>query len=164
MCEVISEMEETTMRTSEERLYVAYGSNLNLAQMKRRCPTAEIVGKVVLSNWQLWFRGGSHSAVATIERKQGGKVPVLIWKLRPKDEQALDQYEGFPYLYRKERLRVTVNGRRVYAMVYIMNKSGHPYGSPSRYYLNTIHEGYRSAGFDSDILMEATYRSKATLF
>lgn len=148
------------MRTSEERLYIAYGSNLNLEQMKRRCPTAEVVGKAVLSNWQLWFRGGSHSAVATIERKQDGKVPVLIWKLRPKDEQALDQYEGFPYLYRKERLRVTVNGRRVYAMAYIMNRAGHPYGSPSSSYLDTIREGYKSAEFDGNILMEAVRRSR----
>lgn len=114
----------------------------------------------MLSNWQLWFRGGSHSAVATIERKQDSKVPVLIWKLRPKDEQALDQYEGFPFLYHKERLRVTVNGRRVYAMAYIMNKSGRPYGSPSPYYLDTIREGYEGAEFDGNILMEAVRRSR----
>ena len=70
-------MEETTMRTSEERLYIAYGSNLNLEQMNHRCSTAEIVGKAMLYNWQLWFRGNSHSAVATIERKHGSKVPVF---------------------------------------------------------------------------------------
>lgn len=86
------------MRTSEERLCIAYGSNLNLEQMKRRCPTAEVVGSTMLSSWQLMFRGGNHSAVATIERRQGSKVPVLIWKLQPRDEQALDQYEGAPYL------------------------------------------------------------------
>lgn len=27
------------------RLYVAYGSNLNLTQMAFRCPTAKVVGK-----------------------------------------------------------------------------------------------------------------------
>lgn len=160
MYAVISGMEDVTMRTSEERLYIAYGSNLNLEQMKRRCPTAEVIGKAVLSNWQLWFRGSSPSAVATIERKQGGKVPVLIWRLQPKDEQALDQYEGFPFLYRKARLRVTLNGRRVYAMAYIMNKAGHPYGAPSSSYLNSIREGYESAGFDGNILMDAVRRSK----
>ena len=27
---------------ARERLYIAYGSNLNLAQMKHRCPTQEL--------------------------------------------------------------------------------------------------------------------------
>ena len=118
----------------KERLYIAYGSNLNLEQMAHRCPTAEAVGTAVLRNWQLRFRGGGHGAVATIERSKGSRVPVLIWRLQPQDELVLDHYEGFPFLYRKETLRLTVNGRRVYAMVYIMNEANHPYGMPSVWY------------------------------
>ena len=87
--------------SSKERLYIAYGSNLNLDQMKHRCPTAEIVGTAELKNWRLWFRGGGHSAVATIERERGFKVPVLVWRIQPQDELALDRYEGWPHLYRK---------------------------------------------------------------
>ena len=45
---------------SKGRLYIAYGSNLNLEQMKHRCPTAEVVGVAELRNWRLWFRGGQH--------------------------------------------------------------------------------------------------------
>ena len=141
------------------RLYIAYGSNLNLEQMKRRCPTAEVVGTAELKNWRLRFRGGSHSAVATIERERGFTVPVLIWWIQPGDEAALDRYEGFPFLYRKETLRLTVNGRRVYAMVYIMNEAGHPYGIPSASYFDTIREGYTSANFNADILYDALKRS-----
>ena len=40
---------------SMDRLYIAYGSNLNLDQMKRRCPTAEVIGTAELKNWRLWF-------------------------------------------------------------------------------------------------------------
>ena len=54
------------MKPDKERLYIAYGSNLNLEQMKHRCPTAEVVGKSTLHGWRLRFRGGAHSAVATI--------------------------------------------------------------------------------------------------
>ncbi len=43
----------------------------------------------------------------------------------------------------RETIRLTVNGRRVYAMIYIMNEQGHPYGKPSSFYLNTICEGYQ---------------------
>lgn len=47
----------------KERFYIAYGSNLNLDQMKHRCPTAEIVGAAELKNLRLWFRGGAHSDI-----------------------------------------------------------------------------------------------------
>ena len=74
-----------------ERFYIAYGSNLNLTQMEHRCPTAEVAGQTILKNWRLMFRGTNGSAVATIERSPGYHVPVLVWKLRPQDEQALDR-------------------------------------------------------------------------
>ena len=141
--------------SSKERLYIAYGSNLNLDQMKHRCPTAEVVGAAKLKNWRLRFRGENHSAVATIEREKGFKVPVLVWQIEPQDELALDRYEGWPHLYRKKTLRVTVNGRRAYAMVYIMNEAQHPYGTPSTGYLTTIRDGYESAYFDTGILYNA---------
>ncbi len=147
----------------KDRLYIAYGSNLNLEQMAHRCPTAEVVGTVVLQNWRLRFRGRNGGAVATIERKRGQRVPVLIWRIQPQDELALDHYEGWPYLYRKETLRLTVNGRRVYAMAYIMNEKGHPYGEPAMGYLDIIREGYESAGFNSNILTEAVKSSKEAL-
>ena len=39
------------------RLYMAYGSNMNLEQMADRCRTAEVVGKGILKNYELLFRG-----------------------------------------------------------------------------------------------------------
>jgi hypothetical protein len=40
-----------------KKLYVAYGSNLNIAQMALRCPTAHIYGTGLLNNWELIYRG-----------------------------------------------------------------------------------------------------------
>ena len=148
------------MKKIRAKYYIAYGSNLNLEQMARRCPTAKVVGSTTLKNYRLMFRGGSHTAVATVERSQGDEVPVLIWRLQPKDEKALDVYEGWPHLYRKETLRVTVNDKRLYAMIYIMNEQGHPYGKPSSFYLNTICEGYHSCRFDPEILLTAVADSR----
>ncbi len=56
------------------------------------------------------FRGSQFGAVATVVPKPGVCVPVLVWKLRPSDERALDLYEGYPHLYRKENLSVTMDG------------------------------------------------------
>lgn len=146
--------------TAKSKLYIAYGSNLNLEQMQRRCPTAEIVGATILRNWRLMFRGRNVGAVATVERQKDCHVPVLVWRLQQQDEAALDIYEGWPHLYRKENLRLTVNSKRVYAMIYIMNEAGHPYGTPSSHYLDTILEGYKEADFDTEILHQAVRNSR----
>ena len=85
----------------KEKLYIAYGSNLDRRQMARRCPTAEVVCSGMLYGHELLFRGSQFGAVATVEPKPGACVPVLVWKIKPSDERALDLYEGFPHLYRK---------------------------------------------------------------
>lgn len=138
----------------KERLYIAYGSNLSLSQMAGRCPTAEVVGTATLRGWRLMFR-----KVATIERCAGYTVPVLIWRLQPQDERALDRYEGWPHLYRKEILKVTLNGKRQNAMAYIMNEDAHPYSPPEKLYMQTILGGYGDFGFDPGILYRAAGES-----
>ena len=86
--------------------YLAYGSNLNLEQMAHRCPTAKPIGTTVLKDYQLLFRGEHGGSVATVEPFKGKNVPCLLWEITPADEAALDRYEGFPFLYRKEKVKV----------------------------------------------------------
>ena len=139
-------------------LYLAYGSNLNLEQMKYRCPTAKVVGKTVLKNYKLVFRGSYRGGVATIEKFKNYNVPVLVWNIQEEDEKRLDRYEGYPTFYRKEYFNIDLKGAKKKAMVYIMNE-GRKINCPSRYYLNTILDGYESANFDKNILMKAVYES-----
>ena len=138
----------------KERLYIAYGSNLNLPQMAFRCPTAEVAGKSELKGYELLFRGGRRGAVATVEPKDGGSVPVLLWKIREADEEALDRYEGYPHFYEKQMMEVELDGKPVSAMVYVMTP-GHEFGIPSDYYADVIREGYETAGFDLQSLEDA---------
>ena len=141
-------------------LYIAYGSNINLAQMAHRCPSARVAGPADLKGFDLLFRGHRHSAVATVEPLGGGSVPVLLWHLGKKDEQTLDRYEGWPRLYRKEIHKVEFEGKTRPAMLYVMNR-GHDFGDPSDRYYNTIREGYKSAGFDTGYLDRAVENSSA---
>ncbi len=146
------------------KLYIAYGSNLNLEQMAARCPTARVAGASQLNGRRLLFRGARAGAVATVEPHKGGSVPVLVWEITPQDEAALDRYEGFPFLYRKEKARVMLNGKRVTAMIYIMNEEMpvgrfRPLGQPGAHYYSIILEGYNSAGFDVEVLRQATVDS-----
>ena len=103
-----------------KKLYLAYGSNLNLGQMAQRCPTAMVLGAAQLNGWRLTFRGFDGGAVANIEQEKESEVPVLIWELEPADEEALDIYEGFPFLYRKVMVTVVFEGKPIEAMAYIM--------------------------------------------
>ena len=72
----------------KKRLYTAYGSNLNLSQMAMRCPTAKLVGIGTIQDYELQFKGRPQGAFATIAPKEGAMVPVAVWALEPKDEQA----------------------------------------------------------------------------
>lgn len=140
--------------STSERLYIAYGSNLNLSQMKHRCPTARVVGASEIKDYELVFRGSRYSSVATIEPCEGSKVPVLLWGIQPEDEKELDIYEGYPSFYGKENMEIVLNDSTVSAMVYIMTP-GHELGIPSECYKKSIEEGYMDAGFDTDILQDA---------
>lgn len=139
---------------SENRtVYLAYGSNLNISQMSHRCPKAKPLGATVLADWKLTFCGGRGHAVATIVPKKGSSVPVGLWSITAADERALDVYEGFPRLYRKEYLQLKLDGRYVKAMVYTMNHS--TVNLPSYTYFSTILKGYRDFDIQPEPLFEA---------
>ena len=138
-----------------ERLYFAYGSNINLEQMAVRCPAAQVVGPAVLDGYELLFRGNRRgTGVATIEPLPGSQVHGLLWKLTPECERSLDVYEGYPRLYEKENITVrTGDGKDVVVMAYIM--TGELWRDPtipSPAYYGGILEGYRQNGVTVDAL------------
>ena len=148
----------------DKRLYIAYGSNLNVEQMTYRCPTAKVYGKGILKGYRLLFKGRPDNAYLTIEAKADGEVPVVVWDIKPSDEISLDRYEGYPSFYYKEDIPVELEtGEVVEAMVYIMTnkiKDRINLNLPSEYYLNAVREGYEEFGFDLKYLKEAIELSK----
>ena len=82
----------------KKKIYVAYGSNMDLVQMAHRCPQAELLGKGTMKG-RLLFKGSQTGSYATIERMRGYTVPVLLWQISKADEGRLDIYEGFPDFY-----------------------------------------------------------------
>ncbi len=138
-----------------KRLYIAYGSNLNLEQMKYRCPHSKVVRTAMLEDYELQFRG-----VATIVPKKGAQVPILVWEIDGCDEHSLDRYEGFPTLYRKELFEMRIGGRKKECMAYLMNAGQE--GAPSPSYLETIKRGYEQNGLDTSYLYDAVKRAMET--
>ena len=143
----------------KRRLYVAYGSNLNLEQMKHRCPTSRLLGTGVINDYELQFKGFPTSAYATIAPKVGASVPVGVWEIGWMDERYLDRYEGYPSHYFKEKIPVQMqDGSQVDGMVYIMNPKM-KFGMPSTHYYKVVHQGYIDCGLDTHVLNEAVQKS-----
>lgn len=142
----------------KQRLYVAYGSNLNKSQMKFRCPTAKLYGVGTIEGYELQFKGSSNSAFATIAPKEGASVPVAVWSLKPMDEFMLDRYEGYPSHYFKQDIPVNINGKEITAMAYIMNLKM-DYGMPSNSYYHIVRQGYEDCGLDTAVLENAVIDS-----
>ena len=143
----------------KRKYYIAYGSNLDVDQMLRRCPDALTIGRSTIDGYKLVFRGNSRSGVANIEPCDGASVPVGIWSISPSDEDALDWYEGFPRLYVKQIFTLQVRGKKVKGMAYVMTP-GHAITPPAKQYLNTIMEGYKDFGFDPAPLLAAAAEAR----
>lgn len=137
-----------------KKLYIAYGSNLNIRQMASRCPSASIYASGLLNNWELVFRGSPLNSHATIRKRKGCQTPVLVWSIGERDESRLDRYEGYPYYYFKKNIMVQIGDQKKRAMVYIMNEDFLP-GRPSNQYVKSIRQGYRDNGFDLSVFNDA---------
>ena len=150
---------------NEKRYYIAYGSNLNVPQMRMRCPHATILGTANLKDWELLFKGSRTGSYLTIEECENGTVPVVIWEVTAADEAALDRYEGFPTFYYKRDIRLQYKGirtgrrRTVTAFAYIMHED-RQIGMPTIRYVKTCLEGYRAFRFDENTLYEAIEKSR----
>ena len=126
-------------------LYFAYGSNLNLFQMKRRCKDSVFLKKYELKGYRLNFR--SKYRAADIEKSKNSLVPGALFEISKSDEKKLDVYEDFPVLYKK--LYFPYYNQKV--MTYIMvNKTEFRY--PTERYLNVVKRGYKDCKLDMKYL------------
>jgi gamma-glutamylcyclotransferase (GGCT)/AIG2-like uncharacterized protein YtfP len=130
-------------------LYFAYGANLNLRGMKRRCPKAEPVTAAVLKGYRLEFR-----TFATIVADPKAEVLGALYRLTPQCFRALDEYEGEEY----EKITVKIDGQE--AVAYIMKagdllKKG--LAPPAVMYFTDIARGYADWKLDVNVLRRARY-------
>ena len=134
-------------------LYAAYGSNLNKAQMLKRCPKSKPFSSIVLDKFRLTFKG-----VADMEKNEKYKIFLGIYKISYECETVLDGYEEFPKIYKKYYFNYIMNGKRQKIMYYAMNKF-FDYAVPSKRYFNVIKQGFYDWGFDINNLIAAGLHS-----
>lgn len=128
-------------------LYFAYGSNLNKAQMEKRCPDSQALF-LARANYMRFII--NDLGVATIVKDFTGTVFGALWEITPEDEKYLDHYEGVKYgLYEKRFIEVvSPSGSSFEALVYIATNSKS--GRPRKNYLSTILTGINDFGGHSN--------------
>lgn len=127
-------------------LYFAYGANLNLRGMKRRCPRATPVGLATLPGHRLEFR-----TFITVVADSSSEVAGALYKLTPGCWRALDDYEGDDY--EKVTLRVNTSSGAEDAVVYIMRDGVRK--APTVAYYGDIARGYIDWKLDEAVLRRA---------
>jgi gamma-glutamylcyclotransferase (GGCT)/AIG2-like uncharacterized protein YtfP len=91
-------------------LYFAYGSNLDIQQMRSRCPNCQVLGKGFLARHCLDFTRYSHKwqggVADVIAADEPQRVWGLVYRLTEGDLYALDQHESYPTGY--DRAQTTI--------------------------------------------------------
>lgn len=131
--------------------YLAYGANLDVETMARRCPQAKLLWTGYLDGWRLMFKG-EHvtNSYATIEKWEGFKVPYALWSITESDEKSLDRFEGYPKHYLKGM--VEVEGSQA---MYYFKPPEQPTRPPVMHYYWAIEKAYEYHGLDKTILEAA---------
>jgi gamma-glutamylcyclotransferase (GGCT)/AIG2-like uncharacterized protein YtfP len=133
-------------------MYAAYGSNMDPAQMARRCPHSPRRGTGWLQDWRLTFGGedlGWEGALATVVEAEGHQVFVVLYEMNEQDEAALDVWDGVTIgYYRTTKVRVSTRDGDVLAWLYVLND--YEGGLPSARYLGNLADAAEIAGAPAD--------------
>ncbi len=141
-------------------LYAAYGSNMDAAQMKFRCPHSPAVSAGWIEGWRLTFGGediGWEGALATVVEDPEHSVFVMLYDVLPEDEHRLDKWDGADMgLYSKLKLRVqTLDGEHL-VWTYVLND--YEGGMPSARYLGAMADAAENAGAPEDYVRDLRSR------
>lgn len=139
-------------------IYLAYGSNMSLTQMKLRCPEATMLKITNLKGYRLVFKGLDNRSYATIVEDRESTIPVMLWSINSEDELSLDRYEDYPNFYEKKEIVLD----NQWVMFYYMLPQ-FDYGIPSSEYFDTIKNAYLEFNLDPTNLMVALEESKQNI-
>ncbi|WP_333785376.1 gamma-glutamylcyclotransferase family protein [Thermocrinis sp.] len=134
-------------------LYFAYGSNMNLKQMRERCGDSwKKIGVGYVEGYKLVFDGPSskwNGGVANLVQDPTGRVWGVLFELE--SFECLDLHEGYPGVYDRKEVSVVVPelGQVLKAVAYVRPKP-REIRKPSERYLNTVIEGAKENSLPED--------------
>ena len=136
--------------------YFAYGSNMNFAQMRTRCPQSRFVRRATLRGYSFVYDGFSKSrkgAVANIIECEGGIVWGGVFEIDEDCLKKLDSCENYPNSYDRKHLDVQADsGDTFNAIAYF--RIGRKPGKPSSAYRQIVIQGARDCGLPEKYIEE----------
>ena len=115
-------------------LYFAYGANMDVEDMARRCPRSRPLGLARLMRHRLAIM---REGWLTATRDPRGRVHGVLWDLALADVSALDRFEGVGEgLYAKAIQPVVAAGGPKRALVYFGANAGP--GQPDAAYIRAV--------------------------
>ncbi len=142
------------MPKQEKILLFAYGTNIAQSQMLSHCDNSVLLGYGTLLDYELKFEGFKRHAIANLVKKRNSELPVAIYEVQPEARFTIDNFEKFPYKYKKLKAHAIFNGQKVKGWIYIL-KQKLPPNVPGEAYLKALHNAYWEADFDQDIIDNA---------
>ena len=129
------------------RMYFAYGSNMDVEQMTRRCPSALFTGKAVVEGWEFAMDAGGFATIVEGE----GRVEGALWTLSAADELALDHYEGVEGgSYEKRLVDVDAGFGRAAALTYVSLRTPASMSTHRVGYMDRVRRGAESCGLSDE--------------
>lgn len=123
-------------------IYFAYGSNMDLDQMKMRCPGSEVIGIGELSHYAMAFTRWSRSwksGTADILPERGKSVYGVLFDLTFEGLKKLDKFADYPNSYLRQDVNVLFEGEVLPAMTYVARRQG--VFQPSKSYVGKMVHG-----------------------
>lgn len=140
--------------------YFAYGSNMEEAVIRERCPESKFLERANLPEYRLGFTRRSMQVrkcgVADVISEPGSLVWGVLYSLTPKDVRLLDRFEGVHRSsYQQVRVEVRLEGEtHQSAMTYEVVTKEPEEIPPSAAYMDGILTGARERGLPAEYVKQ----------
>ncbi len=135
--------------------YFAYGSNMSVARLQQRTPSAIPVGICSLAGHQLRFHKRGRDGSAKCDAYATGGQKDLTWgrlyTLDVAEKPLLDQVEGLGYGYEQKIIELELDGRQIDACTYVATDVDDGL-QPFHWYKHHVLVGAREAGLADEYL------------
>ena len=126
--------------------YFAYGSNMNLDQMRERRVSYENSRRALLRDYKLGFTKTSkryNAGVADIVESKGNFVEGVLYEVTEEGMANLDKFEGIEQnVYKRVKVVVQLeSGEKLEAITYKVVSAEEPFIPPSKEYMDKIIKG-----------------------
>ncbi len=130
--------------------YFAYGSNMNLEQMAKRCPGARMLGLARKPGWS--FIINQRGYVTALDDPSAETLGCL-WELTAEHWTELDRYEGVAAdFYHRVDCEVLVPGSEEPVQAVAYRATDETPGVPTSAYADVVIDGARQIGLPDDYL------------